>query len=150
MNQNMSITQKEFLLWHWKLGVIIYYIKSFIRPGIFEETNGNITILPDIINPKFTAARNCSVPALESCMLAISKKRSTNTKEEKTLKKKEGYLSRDKIEFGDLFQMINLFVRLLVVYILVTGESQVIVIFKEALFIIMLLLVWFGLKIKTL
>ena len=59
-------------------------------------------------------------------------------------------MSRDKIEFGDLFQMINLFVRLLVVYILVTGESKVIVIFKEALFIIMLLLVWFGFKIKSL
>ena len=79
-----------------------------------------------------------------------SKKRSTNTKKFKPIAEKEGALSRDKLKLEILFQLINLFVRLQVVYLLVMGGSQVISVFKEVLFIMMLLLVCFGLKIKSL
>ena len=71
----------------------------------FEEPNGNRTILPEIINPKFSAVINCAVPACESCMLSIPKKHSPNTKKLNPLAEKEGALSRDKIEFGDFFQL---------------------------------------------
>ena len=79
-NQNLSGLQEELLLYHWNLLFSMYRIKEFMRKRTFEEPNGNRTILPSIINPKFTAARNCSVPACESCMLERAKKRSTNTK----------------------------------------------------------------------
>ena len=46
----------------------MYRIQEFMRPRKFEEPNGNITILPEIINPKSPAARNYAVPACESCM----------------------------------------------------------------------------------
>ena len=78
----------------------MYRIKEFMRPRTFEESDGNITIMPENINPKFTAARNYVVPACESFMSEISKKRYTNTKKVKTLSEKEGYLSQDKIEVG--------------------------------------------------
>ena len=58
----------------------MYRMQEFMKPRTFEEPNGNITILPEIINTKFPVARNYSVPACESCMVAIAKKRSTNTK----------------------------------------------------------------------
>ena len=84
-------------------------------------------------------------------MLARSKKYSTNTKKVKPLAENEGSLLRDKIEAGVFFQLINVFVRLLVIYLLVMGGGvQVIAVFKEALSIMMSLLVWFGLKIKSL
>ena len=54
-----------------------------------------------------------------------------------------------KLRLETLFQLIKLFVRLLVLCLMVVGGSQVIVVFKEVLFIMMLLLVWFGLKIKS-
>ena len=57
---------------------------------------------------------------------------------------------RDKIEVGYFVSTDQFFVRLLVVYLLVIGGSQVIVVFKEVLLIITPILVWFGMKIKSL
>ena len=85
MNQNLSGPQKELLLWNWNLLFSMYLIQYFMSIRTFEEPNGNRTILLDIINPKFPAARNCSVPACESCMLERAKKHSTNTKKVKPL-----------------------------------------------------------------
>ena len=92
-----SVPQKDLLLWHWNLGVSIHRIKEFTRTRTFEEPNGNIPILTEIINPKFPAARNCPVPVCESCLLEIAKKCSTNPKKERPITEKEGDLSRDKI-----------------------------------------------------
>ena len=51
----------------------------------------------------------------------------------------------------DIFsQLIQLFVRLLVIYLLVIRQSEVVVVFKEVLFIMMPLLVLFGLEINSL
>ena len=61
-----------------------------MKPRTFEEPNGNITILIVIINLKFLAKIYCAVQACESCMLAKSKRRSTNTKKIKPLAEKEG------------------------------------------------------------
>ena len=82
-------------------------------------------------------------------MLARSKKRLTKTKEVKPRAKNEGDFLRDKLRLDIFFQLINLFVILLVVYLMVMVGSQVIVVFKEVIFIMMPLLVWFGFKIKS-
>ena len=50
----------------------MYLIQEFINPCAFEEPNGSINILPEIINPKFPAVRNYAVPACEFCMLEIA------------------------------------------------------------------------------
>ena len=121
-----------------------------MKPRTFEEKNDNITILPEIINTRFIAARNCAVPACDSCMLERYKKRSTNNKKVKPIPEKEGALLRHKIEVGYFFQLINLFVRLLAVCLMVMGGSHMVVIIKELLFTMIMLLVLFGLKIKSL
>ena len=81
----------------------MYRIQEFIRPRTFDAPHGKISILTAIINPKFSATRNCAVPVYESCMLARSKKRSANTKKVKPLAEKEGSLSRDKIDVEYFF-----------------------------------------------
>ena len=83
-------------------------------------------------------------------MLARFKKHLTNTKQFKPLVKQLGDFSRDKIEVKYFVSTDNVFVRLLAVYLLVLGGNKVIVVFKEVLFIMMLLIDWFGLKIKSL
>ena len=55
-----------------------------------------------------------------------------------------------KLRLEILFQLMIFFVRILVVYLLVMGGSQVIFIFKDVLSRMMPLLFWFGLKIKFL
>ena len=63
----------------------MYCIQEFMRPRTFEEQNGNITIMTEIINPKILAARNFAVSACEFCMSARDKNLSTNTKKVKPL-----------------------------------------------------------------
>jgi hypothetical protein len=78
-HQNSSRPQKELLLWHWKLGIGMQQIQVLMRPRTYEEPNGNILVLPPIVQPKFPTAKNCAIPACESCMLArANRKRSTN------------------------------------------------------------------------
>ena len=83
-------------------------------------------------------------------MLARAKKCSTKTKNVNTLAEKEESLSRDKIKVGDFLSNYQFFAILLLVYLLVMGGIQVVIVFKEVLFITIPLLVWFGLKIKSL
>ena len=80
-----------------------------MRPRTFEEPNGNITILPELINTKFTSAINFTVIACESCMLTGDKKRSDSTNKVNPIPEKEGYFLRDKIEVRD-FIPFNTFV----------------------------------------
>ena len=79
----------------------MYHIQEFMRPCTFEEPNGNSSILSAIINPRFPAAINWSVPECESYILSRSKKLLINANKVKPLAEKEGALSCDKIEVGD-------------------------------------------------
>jgi hypothetical protein len=61
-NDNVSVTQKELLKWHRKLGIGMYCIQEMIREHHYKELNETMTILPTIIKPKNPSARNCIVP----------------------------------------------------------------------------------------
>ena len=61
-----------------------------MKPRTFEEPNGKKTMLLAIINPKFPAAINFSVPACESCMLKGSKNLPTNTEKGQASNRKVG------------------------------------------------------------
>ena len=84
----------------------MYRIHTFMRAHTFEEPNSNITIMPVIVNPRFTAARNCAVPACVSCVFARSKKRSTNTIKVKPLAEKERALLHDELRLEIFSQLI--------------------------------------------
>ena len=88
------------LIWHWKLGVIIYCVQEFMRTCTSEKQSGNIAILPAIINTKFPSSRNCAAPVCESCMSARTKKRLNNTKKVMPKTENEVALYCDKIEVG--------------------------------------------------
>ncbi len=61
-NENISAAQKELLTWHWKLGIRMYRIQEMIQEWHYEDPDGRTTILPAILQPKNTSARNCIVP----------------------------------------------------------------------------------------
>ena len=48
-NKNVTDPPKEFLLWHWKLGIRMYHIKEFMKDQTMEKKNGNKVALPPII-----------------------------------------------------------------------------------------------------
>ncbi len=56
-NENLfPAPQKKLLKWHWKLGISMYCIQEMMCEWHYEEPNGNKTILPAIIKPKFASA----------------------------------------------------------------------------------------------
>jgi hypothetical protein len=84
-NENLISPQTELLLWHWKLGINMYWVQELTRERTFEEPLGQRTILPPIIKPKFLSAQNCVIPACQSCFLARARKRTPNVKHSKTI-----------------------------------------------------------------
>ena len=90
-------------------------IQELMRPLTYGELNSNRLVLPPIVKPKFPTAKNCVIPACESCMLARARKRPTNVNKVKPLLEKEEALSWNKLEVGQLFQLSNSFARLLAV-----------------------------------
>ena len=58
--KNSSAAQKERLKWHWKLGIGMYRIQEMMCARHCEDPDGRTTILPAIIQPKNSSARNLS------------------------------------------------------------------------------------------
>jgi hypothetical protein len=61
-NKNWSSSQRELLLWHWKLGINMYWVQELMREGTYEEPFSKRTILPPIIKLQFSSAWNCNIP----------------------------------------------------------------------------------------
>ena len=74
-------------------------------------------------------------------MLERSKNHSANTNKVKPLTERRDICCVIELRLEISFQLINFFVGLLVIYLLVLGWSQLIVVFKEVPFIMMPLLV---------
>jgi hypothetical protein len=100
-NENISAAQTELLKWHWKLGIGIYHIQEMMRERHYEDPDGRTTILPAIIQPKNTSARNCIVPPCHPCLLAHTRKRSPKVSRTQPLEDREGAITRDQYEVRD-------------------------------------------------
>ncbi len=62
---------------------------------------GQRTILPPIIKPKFSSARNSIIPVCQSYLLAHVRKRTPSVKGSKAIPESEGALSHNRYEVGD-------------------------------------------------
>jgi hypothetical protein len=79
----------------------MYRVQEMMREWHYEEPNGNKTILPAIIKPKFALARNCIVPPYQSCLLARARKHTPNVLQTRLLDNREGAITRDQYKVGD-------------------------------------------------
>jgi hypothetical protein len=150
-NKILTSPQRELLLWHWKLGINMYWVQELMRERTFEEPLGKRMVLPPIIKPKFISAWNCVIPVCQSCLLAHARKRTPNVKHSTVILENEGALSRNRYEVGDFVStIISLFAKLLVPCLRVMAVSQKNIVFRGEQFIMMLNWAAFGLKIKFL
>jgi hypothetical protein len=51
-NKNLTSPQRKLLLWHWKLGINMYWVQELMHDRTFEEPLGKLTILPPIYQTK--------------------------------------------------------------------------------------------------
>jgi hypothetical protein len=80
-----------------------------MRERTFKEPLGQRTILSPIIKPKFPSARNCVIPAYQSCLLARARKRTPNVKRSMAIPESEGALSLNRYEI-DVFVSTDQFI----------------------------------------
>ena len=101
-NQQITGPQKEVLLWHWKLGIGMQHIQELMQERVYKLDDGTEIRKPAIIPTKLANAKSCKRPMCMSCELAKMKSRSPKVKITKAIKEKEGILSRDCYEPGDM------------------------------------------------
>ncbi len=74
-NANLSQSQKELLLWYWKLGISMYHIHKVMQPIKAHECSGICHEMPPVINPIFKSTPNLKTPPhFQSYQLACSKR----------------------------------------------------------------------------
>jgi hypothetical protein len=79
----------------------MYRVQTLMRECTYQDPLRRRTVLPPIIKPKFSSARNCVVPVCQSCLIAHARKQSPNVVKTQVILKREGALSHDKYEVGD-------------------------------------------------
>ena len=70
VNKNLTMAQKELLLWHWKLGIGMQRLQAMMRNRTFEDPCGRLQVHPPIIQAKFASTSSCAIPRCQSCELA--------------------------------------------------------------------------------
>jgi hypothetical protein len=100
-NENLSMPQKELLLWHWKLGIGMQRLQAMMRNRTFKDPFGRSQSHPPIIKTKFASTSSCAIPKCQSCELAWAQQRSPKVKKVQSNLDSEGAISRNKLEVGD-------------------------------------------------
>ena len=74
-NQNITPTQKELLIWHWRLAHAGFaWIQSLFQPRVFVTSQqGEDTKEDSVISPKHPTSYKCSAPKCTSCCVSKSK-----------------------------------------------------------------------------
>jgi hypothetical protein len=79
----------------------MYCVQEMMCVWHYEEPNGNKTVLPAIIKPKLSLARNCIVPPCQLCLLARARKGTPNVLRMHLLNNCEGAITRDQYDVGE-------------------------------------------------
>ena len=73
-NQNVSGRQRELLLWHYKLGILMKRVQQMmVEHEAIDRNNGSI-IMPQAMKPQFQSTFSCPIPLYTNCELAGAKK----------------------------------------------------------------------------
>ena len=101
VNENLTMAQKELLLWHWRLGIGMQRIQTMMRNRTFEDPFGRMQVHPPIIKSKFASTASCTIPRCQSCELSRAHQRSPQVKKVQPNQDAEGALSRNQLQVGD-------------------------------------------------
>ena len=78
-NPNLSIPQKELLMWHWRLGhAHMSWIQRIMRPRKYKD-KGPAEVRP-VIPVRNAQTPSCAAPMCTACLLAKQKRRTTGSK----------------------------------------------------------------------
>ena len=99
-NKKLTSTKRELLLWHWKLGINMYWVQELMPEKTFEKPLGKCMVLPPIIKPKIPFCLELCHSGLSSCLLACARKRTPNVKCSTVISDNKRALSHNRYEVG--------------------------------------------------
>jgi hypothetical protein len=100
MNQNITASQKELLMWHWRLGHAGFqWVQKLATVPRNKEDGDNR--LP-ILKTKTPRVSSCQAPLCTACQLARQTRRGAGTSQELKDPKKESLLKRGNLEPGQM------------------------------------------------
>lgn len=102
INQNITASQKELLLWHWRLGHASFKRIQWLFAVPRDKENDSVK--PTLIskNPKVSSCKN---PLCVACQIAKQTRRGAETIHHSAIKQKEMSLRRNNIEPGDMVSL---------------------------------------------
>jgi transposase InsO family protein len=105
-NTNITGPAKELLHWHHRICLNMKDTQDLMKPQVIYDQSGKmIGTAPPVIPTVYKSTKNikpADYPCCQACKLATAKTRSTGTSTSKPVASKEGILSRDKYEPGDM------------------------------------------------
>jgi hypothetical protein len=93
-NQNLTASQKELLLWHWKLSHAGF---QWVQKLAVQSMNR-----PLILVPKNSTVSSCPAPLCTACQLAKQNRRTPGTEQRGTVPDTDMLLRRGHLEPGDM------------------------------------------------
>ncbi len=102
VNKNLTMAQKELLLWHWKLSIGMQRLQAMMRNCTFEDPFGRSQVHPPIIQAKFASTSSCAIPRCQSCELTCASVRSPKVTKVQSNIDSEGAISRNMLDIGDV------------------------------------------------
>ena len=87
LNQNLTSSQKELLLWNWKLGHSnMHWIQNLMKHKEYTDSDGITVVKKSVVTPKFKTTSTIKPPLCAACLLGKAKRRGAGTsKESKTV-----------------------------------------------------------------
>ncbi len=101
VNKNLTMAQKELLLWHWKLGIGMQRLQVMTCNHTFEDPFGRSQVHPPIIQAKFASTSSCAIPRCQSCELDRARVRSPKVKKIQSNINSEGAIRCNKLDIRD-------------------------------------------------
>ena len=73
-NMNLTVPQRELLLWHWKLGVSMKRVKELMLEHEAINRNKKSVFMPQVIKTDWRSNSSCPISLYTACELARTKK----------------------------------------------------------------------------
>ena len=101
LNKILSSAQKEFLLWHWKLGISMQQVQELMHLVEVEEPTGAVSTLDLVIVPKTKAASTFPIPLCKSSQILHAQFHKPKIVKSKAISKVEGAISKEQYQMND-------------------------------------------------
>ena len=100
-NTNLTKSQQELLMWHWKFGISMGRVQSLMQPQKYKDANDVETTRKPVIEKKQSGSSSCPIPRDSTWEMARAKRRSPKVMKQIAIKEREGVITAKNYKVGE-------------------------------------------------